>query len=519
MKILAGLIQGSPEWAQLRARRRCASDAPAMAGTSRLCSRSDLVRMKATGDAKEFSDYVQKNVIDKGHEIEAFALAEMERELGQELYPVTATDDAEQHLASFDGLTMDGEIAVEVKSWNEELARAVSAGRVPPSHSPQLDHQHLVGDTLKRLIFVVTDGTRDKFLTIDYPRDPERLTGLVRAWEQFEIDVANYQHVEVIPKAVAEPTMALPALAIDVKGDVALVTNLSLFGERLHAFIADLDMKPADDQSFANAEAAVKVLATAQERLEAAEASALARFTSIDDMRQQVAMYAKLSRDTRLMLEKVIKARKEEIRGEILHEGQRAFAAHHEKLNARFGRKFMPTIPTDFPGAMRGKKTVASLRDAVATELARAKIEANAVADAIDANLKVLFTEAAGFQHLFADLDRLVLKAPEDFVVLVRARITEHKAAEERRLEAERERIRAEEAAKLKAEQEARERAAQPAPLGVKSDPPAPYQVKPGMPAARARPTDEEIIAVLASHYQVSPATVFAWISEMKVAA
>src|SRR5690606_23945572 len=108
----------------------------------------------------------------------------------------------------------------------------------------------------------------------------------------------------------------------------------------------------------------------------------------------------------------------------------------------------LPTVPTDFAGAMKGKKTVASLQDAVDTELARFKIAANNLADKMDANLRTI--RAAGNDFLFADLQSLAVKEPEDLAAIIETRIAQHEQAEEQRLERERERIRQEEEAKAR---------------------------------------------------------------------
>ncbi len=65
--------------------------------------------------------------------------------------------------------------------------------------------------------------------------------------------------------------------------------------------------------------------------------------------------------------------------------------------------------------------------------------------------------ETAG-QHtfLFADVATIVLKAPDDLQALVANRISAHEQAEKLRLEAERERIRAEEVARLQREADAK---------------------------------------------------------------
>ena len=97
---------------------------------------------------------------------------------------------------------------------------------------------------------------------------------------------------------------------------------------------------------------------------------------------------------------------------------------------------------------IKGKKTVDSIRDALGTELARAKIAAGELATRIHANIKTI-KESGLVVH---DTAALVLKAPEDMANVLAVR----KADQERRENEARERIRAEEQAK--AEREARAR-------------------------------------------------------------
>ena len=141
-----------------------------------------------------------------------------------------------------------------------------------------------------------------------------------------------------------------------------------------------------------------------------------------------------------------MKARKEEIRGEIVAGGIAALREHIAQLNAAMPADYMPQVPADFAGAIKGKRTVDSLRSAVNDELARAKIEASNIATRIHANVKTL--KASGL--VVPDAATLVLKAPDDLAAIIATR----KAAEQQRQEAERERIRAEEAAR--ADREAR---------------------------------------------------------------
>lgn len=90
MKIIEGLQQGSDDWHHLRASHFCASEAAAMLGLDPRVSRSELIRMKATGDEREYSEWVQRNLLDKGHEIEGAAIEIAEEKIGEELYPLVA---------------------------------------------------------------------------------------------------------------------------------------------------------------------------------------------------------------------------------------------------------------------------------------------------------------------------------------------------------------------------------------------------------------------------------------------
>lgn len=112
----------------------------------------------------------------------------------------------------------------------------------------------------------------------------------------------------------------------------------------------------------------------------------------------------------------------------------------------------MPAVPADFAGAIKGKKNIASLRDAVATELARAKIAANEISGRIQINMTTLRERAAEHTQLFPDTSAIVLKAPEDLASLITARIAEHQA----KMQAERDRIAAEERARVEREERAK---------------------------------------------------------------
>jgi predicted phage-related endonuclease len=450
-RIIHDLVQGSPEWHQFRLEHDGASEAAAMLGLSKKVTRNELLHQKHTGVAREFSDFVQERILDNGHVVEALARPLVETIIEDQLYP--ATYSYGRLSASCDGITMGGDTAFEHKQWAAALAESVKRGELPEEHQPQSQQVlHVTG--AERLIFVVSDGTAANLVWMWVYPDPAWIHRIEAGWIQFHSDLDAYMPPEVIPAAVAAPQMALPALSIQVSGSIALTDNLSLFGSQLQAFVERINKTPQTDQDFADLEQTVKTLKTAEEALDAAESSALAQTASIDEMRRTVGLYRDLARQNRLVVEKLVKAEKENRRNAIIQGGKDEFAKRVTAINHRLGKPFMPAIPADFAGAIKGLKTLTSIQNAVDTELARATIEANEIGGRIQDNLNSLRELATDHAFLFADAAQLVLKANDDLVTLIKVRISEHKAAEEKRLEADRERIRQEEVAKLAAQQQ-----------------------------------------------------------------
>lgn len=441
------LVQGSPEWDEFRLNHYGSSEASAMLGLSPKVKRSELLHMKWTGNAKEFSKFVQERILDKGHEVEAAARPHIESLLGEDLFPVTCSEGILS--ASCDGLTMGEDIAFEHKLWNEELGDSVTRGIVPDEYMPQCQ-QIMMVTGCRKVFFVVSDGTPDKCALTAVEPSPDWFERISAGWEQFEKDLETYTPPDVKAESVGRTPESLPSLRIEVTGMVT-ASNLAQFKEHALEVFAGINRDLKTDQDFADAEKTVKWCGDVEDRLKAAKAHALSQTESIDVLFKAIDDITAEARNTRLELDKLVKARKEQVRTDIYNEGVNALRDHIAHLNDRLGKPYMPSFHADFAGAMRGKKTVASLRDAVSTTLATAKIEANAIADKIEINLKALREQAKDYAFLFSDTSLLVMKAADDCQAVITARISEHKQAEEKRLAAERERIAEEERVKAEA--------------------------------------------------------------------
>lgn len=447
-KITHDLVQGTPEWDAFRLEHDGASEAAAMLGLSKKVTRPQLLQAKKTGIAREFSDWLQANVLDYGHEVEAQARPLVEQNIvGDELYPVTCSRG--RMSASCDGITLDDRIAFEHKQWNEGLAAMVSAGVVPDEHMPQCQQIMLVTGA-EKVVFVVSDGTAERMVHTEVLADQAWFDRLTRGWAQFNADKAEY----VAPAAAApSPTgrapESLPALLVQVTGAVT-ASNLAEFKEIALTAIRSVNRELTTDQHFADAAKAVKWCGDVEERIDAAKEHALSQTASIDALFKVMDDIKAEARQTRLDLEKLVKARNVALKAEIVTAAQQALAKHLQSLNERLGRPYMPPVTADFAGAIHGKKSFDSMRAALDATLANAKIAANEVADRIDANLKYLRDNAEEFKGLFADAATIVLKAPDDLQSLVKSRIADHKADIERQAQKQRDDMAAQEIAGIR---------------------------------------------------------------------
>lgn len=456
------LKQGTPEWLAYRADHDNASDAPAMMCCSSYKTRDQLIAELATGIVPEV-DAATQRLFDSGHRAEALARPLAEEIIGKDLYPCTGSLEGSRLSASFDGLTMLEDVAFEHKRMNQRLRAALSVpgctgADLPLEYQVQMEQECAVS-RCEKVLFMASDWDDQDRLNEEmhcwYTPNPALRAQIIAGWAQLHKDVAAY----VAPEAKPAPVMGktpenLPALLIQVTGAVT-ASNLPEYKAHALEVFRGINRTLTTDQDFATAESTVKWCADVESRLAAAKEHALSQTATIDELFRTIDDISAEARRTRLELDKLVKARKEEIRGEIVASGAKALREHIASLNTRLGKPYMPQVPADFQGAIRGKRTVDSLRGAVNDELARAKIAANEIADRIQVNLNTLRELAKDHVFLFADTPTIVLKAADDLTTLVKARIAEHEAAEARRLEAERERIRAEEQAK--AQRDARE--------------------------------------------------------------
>lgn len=454
MKLL-NVQQGTPEWLALRASTFNASEAPAMLGLSKYMTRQELLRQKATGIVPDVDEATQRR-FDAGHAAEEATRPLAENILGEALYPVTGTIEVYGMtlLASFDGLTMDESTCFENKLWNEDFAEQVKYGTVPDTHWPQLEHQMIVSGA-ERVLFTVSDGTRLEH--VFYTSVPERRALMLAGWKQFAEDLANYQHVEPVAEVIPAAVEEFPVLVAHARGEIT-DTNWPQVKDKLDDILANKVIeKPETDQQFADAKTLAGKLRDGAKALKVKKEEVLAQTASIGELAREIDLMAERMNKAALRMEKAVEREESARKERLIADHQEKLRDHVAALNQRLGGNWMPAQDmTVFGAAIKSKRNLESMREALGVALMQSKLNANSFADRIQGNRTSLTGVEQDWSFLFPDFAAVCTKEPQDFDNLLQARIAAHKEVEAKRLEAERERIRQEEADKLQREEAAR---------------------------------------------------------------
>jgi len=483
--ITHSLIQGTQAWHDYRASMLNASAAPAVMGCSSYMSRNQLIKQRATGIVPEV-DAATQNLFNEGHLFEALARPLAEAIIGEELYPVTGS--LGKYSASFDGLTMGEDSGFEHKSLNNTLRAAfaqidtiapehrylASGLELPLEYQIQMEQQCMVGNCAKVLFmaskWVPADHPTPYYLLDDegvpcrfhdlieerhcwYFPNPALRKRIIDAWAQFELDVVAYQHTEPAAKPAAEAQAQLPAVVINVTGQLS-ASNLAEVAPKFDAYLANTKTNLSTDSDFANGESNAKFSRATAKALKVKAKEVVDQIASISDAVRTLESYAVKFDALGLKLEKAVKEEKDLIKSNLINEARNKLSDHCAKLDERIGKRYLPVIQGNWNEVVKNKRTIESLHNAIDTELARVKIEASALADRIELNMKT--SGLADYPFLFSDMATLCLKANDDFAAVAAARIQDHKAQEAARIEAEtariaeQERVKAEAAAAIK---------------------------------------------------------------------
>lgn len=441
--IIHPVKQGTPEWLAHRRDYRNASDAPVMMGLSKYKTREQLIHETATGVVEEVTPEMQA-LFNRGHQHEEWCRPHAEKSLGEDLFPITGSEG--NLSASFDGLTMSWAVNWEHKMLNKDLRAAMVPGctgaDLPELYQIQMEQQHMVCTAAERTLFSASSFS-PKGELIDmrecwYTPNPALAERIRRAWAQFDVDVEAYKaklkesggFTEVTPIVAAKKLKQLPSLVVKVEGEVSVKGNLDAYKKAAEEFLAGVKETLETDQDFVDADESAKFCADGEERLQLAKQQVIAQTGTVEEIVATIDHIHDQLRAKRLLLERLVKARKVELRSEIITKAQADMDLHWNATSERLGQSWIRRACPDFAEAMKGKRNFDSCRTAVNQVLLQAKLEMSALADRLQLNRKALVIDGKDWFHLFADFATVGTKAPEDFTAIATVRIQQHQAAE-----------------------------------------------------------------------------------------
>jgi predicted phage-related endonuclease len=440
------LKQGTPAWHIFRAKHFGASDSPPMMNESPYKTRNELLFEKYSGLQKDVDDFTEQ-LFAKGHHFEGLSLTLAEQEIeddkeihalnlsldlaeemiGSELYPVVGSNGI--YSASFDGLTMFEDTGYEHKMLNDAIRACKTAADLPLLYRIQCEHQLMVSAKTERILFGATQWDENdqlvdkKFLW--YYHDSDLRQQIIDGWRQFKKDLDSYTYVEPKVEVIGRAPETLPALLIEVKGSV-VASNLIEFREQAFNVLRAIKTDLQTDEDFANADKTVKWCKNVESRLEAAKEHALAQTQSIDEIFRTMDEIREEARQKRLTLDKIVARQKEHLRFKKCEETRVAFLKYVAELQNHIEVKLDMALPI-FANAIKGLKTLTSIQNALDAELAKAKIEADNLFNDMSEKLKVYKKEADQYSFLFPDLNHIIKKPMQDFVLTIQYRIGQSK--------------------------------------------------------------------------------------------
>lgn len=187
MKLIS-LKQRSKEWLQWRAKMICASDAPIIMQQSPFKTVEQLLIEKSNC----FESTPNPWMLD-GIRLEPIALEEFEKQTGLSMYPCVGEHENGWMAASFDGMTIEQDLIVEIKVPGQKDHFSAMNGIIPEKYKSQLQHQMYVSNT-QFMYYDSFDKKTMKGTIIEVKRDDAFIEIMLE--KEFEF----WEHLKILNK-------------------------------------------------------------------------------------------------------------------------------------------------------------------------------------------------------------------------------------------------------------------------------------------------------------------------------
>lgn len=424
------LLQGSPEWLAYRKHYNNASDAPAMLGESAYKTRTELLNERKTGLVPDVSSATQK-LFDMGHKSESLARPIAEKIIGDELSPEIAS--LGNFSASFDGITFMGDVIFEHKALNDKIRNCLSSDDLDEQYKIQMEQQLYISGADKCLFMATKWDSNDQLIeAFDcyYFPDLARRQRIIDGWAQFEHDLDTFVPTVAIEMPKAQPVLALPALFIHAKGEIT-TSNMAEYGAALTARLVEVrSIVLVNDQDFANAKDAAKLLRDNIKQANLAKDAMLSQTVTVGEAARMIDTWCEDMRLTALQLEKDVKEQDLIKKQLMIKIAQDSFTNLINALEASTAPIKLNIHMPNFSEAMKGKSKYDSMQNEISTLVSNKTIEANSIALDIRIKQDWLKENCSEYKFLFADIQTIIFKHIDDLQLLATSRIDAHKKLE-----------------------------------------------------------------------------------------
>jgi putative phage-type endonuclease len=190
------LEQGSEAWHQLRSQKIGASDAAAIMGACPYGKSAYQLWEEKIGISKRPEANLAMR---RGSALEEEARRLFIEQTGIYVEPAVCTSDTEGYdfmMASYDGLSLCGEIAVEIKCPKREFHDMARHGEVPKGYMPQLQHQIFVNN-IKKMYYASYNG--ENLIILEVKKDEAYISTLLEREKHFFHCIMSLEAPELQP--------------------------------------------------------------------------------------------------------------------------------------------------------------------------------------------------------------------------------------------------------------------------------------------------------------------------------
>lgn len=191
--------QGSKEWLEMRKRHIGASDAPILMRVNKKYPEQDKMTPLLLWKQKLglIENTVNSFAAEYGKNREPYVRSLYEAYKG-ELFPpkIVFHPTLKYAMASLDGLSLDGERAIEIKCANKEDHEVAKQGKIPEHYYPQVQHQLMCLGIDEMDYVSFNDGD---LLVVKVMRDDDYIDKLIEVEDAFWDNVMNLEEPEETP--------------------------------------------------------------------------------------------------------------------------------------------------------------------------------------------------------------------------------------------------------------------------------------------------------------------------------